>query len=477
MINRKPTTEQKSSQTQPGPVAGRQPRVETLFPPLDIFLSDAQQWLDQQDFLITSAYAAPKDSLGILAEANKLNAFDRNKPASPAVENLIARANRQYPNAQQDVQNHNNQQQEKTKANRQESTREVIVNAVKVAENDQEIANIVGATVGANSDVTQTAVASALSVAGKSDNTVTAMVVVAAATNNSKADAALIATTAIRAMPETDKKSSAAAIATSIAKIAGADSVAALIKAVINETGTDATGLVVGSVMKVLGTTGTAAIKKAIADSLQIAPEDLDGAVNDAQQEIDTIVDQVTKLPPPPEDPPPPEIPVVEDPQNQTKPQVGQVPVETTETTLPCRQDSVTGEKLDCSSSETPDGYSYTLPLTYNISKNPGSTQTYVYSAMTANPELIDTLLAAALKNNESLAGEIAAGAVLASVNDAIALAKSVASTYPDQVVAIAEAIAIAVPSVGYDVSEALQAIYSSVATDILAAVSGAYGL
>ncbi|HIJ85992.1 MAG TPA: FecR domain-containing protein [Magnetococcales bacterium] len=275
------TDQQRASKTDPR-------KKQSLLAPSSLFFTDltpASAWKTfadgwgRQDFLVTSAFAAARESLALLVDAGKLNMFDAASPPSEAKANLLAQASRQYPNAAANVANHSNSQQQQTKANQQTSTKTVISGATQVAPNLDEVAQIVGAAVGASSDVASLVVESALSVTGKTDNAGAASMMAAAATKADPSVAGNVSAAAVNAMPA-DVQAQAAvqvsaatvaiapeaavAVATMVTRAAGAGAAASIAAVVTQLAGASAAADIASAVTKEAGSASAASVAAAV---------------------------------------------------------------------------------------------------------------------------------------------------------------------------------------------------------------------
>ncbi|MBF0454520.1 MAG: FecR domain-containing protein [Magnetococcales bacterium] len=446
--------------------------------PLKTLLADAGRWWSNRDILISSALAAAKDALTLMVEANNLNLFDRSVPQTPAMQQLIDRVERSFPDAAAQVQEINNQQQDKNRENQQSSTKEVINWAANVSESNQELAQIVESAVDANTDIAQSAVEGALSVEGKTNNTTTAIIVTAAITETKPELAASTASTAVRMMPTTDKGASAAAIAASLSKIAGPESAAAIIASVINEAGQESAGLITGSVLSILGTQGTANLKQAVADALGMNLGEIDTAVNAAKDEIEKAVKKATDT-----------VNAINKDKKAKKEKKTTDPTEK-ETVLTCRQ-STTGALLDCSGSTKPTGFDPALYVTYSsttltatqivaLAKSmatsyPSSIAAITTAAITASTSSAALITTAVIEASPSSAAAITTAAIAASPSSAAAITTAAVTAYPASAAAITTAAIAAYPSSAAAITTAAVTANTGSAAAITTAAVTAY--
>ncbi|MBF0380055.1 MAG: FecR domain-containing protein [Magnetococcales bacterium] len=270
LANRKPILEQQQGGSPPTN-SGNKDGASLFMDKIKLYLTDSKKWLKNQSFIINSAYAAAKDSLSMLVQANELNMFDKQVAATPAVSSFISQAKARFPNAETTLKTHSNAQKTITTANRQTSTKSVVTGSAKVSESNKEMAQIVGATVGASNDVATVAIQGALSAPGKTDNAGSASMISAAVAQAAPNEAADAAATAVETMPETEKTAATTLVATATASVApqAAADVAASVTKVAGEAGSAAN--IAASVTQVVGESAAdiagAVTKEAGADS------------------------------------------------------------------------------------------------------------------------------------------------------------------------------------------------------------------
>ncbi|MBF0445109.1 MAG: FecR domain-containing protein, partial [Magnetococcales bacterium] len=252
LTNRMPTIKQQQGGSSKGK-SGSKKNSTLLIDDIYFKLANSRRWLGDQNFVISSAFAAAKDSLSMLVEANNLKMFDKKVAVTPAMNNFISQANSRFPNAEATLKTHSNTQKTKTTANRQTSTKSVITGSAKVSESNKEMAQIVGAAVGASTDVATVAIQGALSAPGKTDNAGSASMISAAVAQAAPQEAANAASTAVNAMPASEKVAASTQIASATASVApqAAAAVAASVTAAVGEGGSAAN--IAATVTQVVG--------------------------------------------------------------------------------------------------------------------------------------------------------------------------------------------------------------------------------
>ena len=209
---------------------------------------------------VRSAWAATiqelKDALSLLSKAASVGLLTTSdQPPTPTQQAqqqaFIQQANRQIPNADKIVRQHQKSQQKRNWTNTKNSTQEVISGAALVTKNNLEIAGIVQAAIqsspGSTAELAKIIVRSALSAQGKTDTAESAVFIVAAACRADKNLASTIAASGIIGLPTEIQQQAATLIASAAAK-AAPDKAVEIAVAITRVAGYKVAGAVAASV-------------------------------------------------------------------------------------------------------------------------------------------------------------------------------------------------------------------------------------